>query len=387
MNILDEFDMGITDEEIMDAAKEDEFEKQGNVSVSPEDHYIEFDSDMVSKKLKPFLQKKTVSRDIITRSLYLRISGTEVQMFGTDAVSYMSAKIPVTENNFPSEVIIDTESFAIVSKTHKVKTYLIERDGKFYSQFYGGELFIPSYKLTTEVYDQEFGEVESTGTIETERFRHALYSLLSVVCSSDIPELSYIFFENGKAYASNGVVVANVDCEAPEFVVRLSDVALIRDVLDSSEDSFYNIDTFESFYRIRSSSFSYTFPKVDVKLSDSYKSLFESGTGKYFINFPYFYSILGVLSNLPEFSGVIEVSAKTGKMEGIAKTKKGDVSNFEISTSCEGELEEGKFGVSLKALKVSLKIFRGEATIISYFSNGKLFYESGNKRCVIILKK
>lgn len=387
MSILDEFNIDITDEEIEEAAKEEEFEKHGTVSVSSGDNFIEFDSSLLYKKLKPFLQKKTVSRDIITRSLFLKVSGTEAQMFGTDAVSFMSAKIPVNENNFPSEVIIDTESFAIVSKTHKTKTYLIERDGKFYSQFYGGEIFIPSYKLTTDVYMDDFGEVEESGTIDTEAFRNALYSLISVVYSSDIPELGYVFFENGKAYASNGVVVASVKCESPEFVVRLSDIHLIRDILDSSDEVFHYIDIFENFYRIRSNTFSYTFPKVDVKLSEAYKSLFEAGKGRYFISFPYFYSILGVLSTLPEFSGVVEIRAADEKMEGIAKTKKGDVSNFEISSSCEGIVEEGDFGVSLKALKVSLKVFRGEATIMSYFSDGKLVYESGNKRCIIILKK
>lgn len=387
MNILDEFDIDISDDEIKAAAREDEFEKQGNVSVSSDDNYVEFESGLLFKKLRPFLQKKTVSRDIITRSLFLKVSGTEAQLFGTDAVSFMAAKISVKENNFPQEVIIDTESFAIISKTHKVKTYLIEREGKYYSQFYGGEFFIPSYKLTTEVYTADLGEVLSTGTIDTDTFRNALYSLISVVYSSDIPELGYIFFENGKAYASNGIVVASVDCDSPEFIVRLSDIHLIRDILDSSEDPIHHIDCFESFYRIRSNSFSYSFPKVDVKLSDSYKSLFESSQGRYFISFPYFYSILGVLSNLPEFSGVVEVIAGEGKMEGIAKTKKGDISNFEISSSFEGEVEEGDFGVSLKALRVCLKVFRGEATITSYFYNGKLIYESGNKRCIIILKK
>lgn len=385
--------LDISDEDIQDAVEKEGFDSVGSVSMPDDVAYIEFETDDLIKRLAPFLQKKAVSRDIITRSLkVVHDPGTpgKVYFFGTDGTSYLATAISAKVNNFPSEVILDTETFGIIVKTHKSRSYLISREKGLFSNFCGGELFIPSYSIQSSVFNRDFGKELRSEKIEGSQLAESLNALTPILVASEVPDLNYIFSGEDGVYACNGVIVGRVDYKIPELTIRHADTKIVSPLISATEGEQMYIKEFDNFYSVETDTFSYAFPKIQDKLDANYKAMVKERRDKFFVNLPYLTSILSVLDRMPEASGVIEL--EFGEvLRGISKTRKADVSSFQISSSKEGDISEGVVGVSNKALQVALRVFKGLSSIsmsikdevISFSSEGS----NGVRNCSIVLKR
>jgi len=391
MNIDDLLDL--SDDDIDAAVESDEFDDAGAVSLPDDVNYLEFKTPELMKSLKPFMQKKMASRDIIAKSILFRVLPEggpgvppRVAMYATDTMSYLCAHLEVKNNNFLPESIIDAESFSVVANTTKTKTYLIERSKLIYSTFFGGEMFIPSYSMAPTLFMKDFGKELNRADLNSLELMDALTSLSSVLVSSEVPDLCYIFFDETGAYASNGVLVARSGKSFPKFVVRQPDVQVLRYMLEAVPGEKAEIIEYDKFYEVKTESFSYAFPKVGAALSDNYKDTLEDPDGKFFINYGYFNSVLSTLNRMPEDAGILEM--RFGDiLKGISRTRKGEESGFEISNSKEGEFKDEEFSVHIKALKVALSVFSGQPSVECYFKSNKVLIQTESKRVAIILKK
>lgn len=394
-DVLDSFDFaGVTDTAIEEASKEESFKFSGSVKMDPNDEFLEFKNDDLLKKLKVFVQKKAASRDIITKSLRIVVESNQfdkVTLMATDGVSYLWARVGATINKFPLDTIIDNESFFIVAKTHSGKSFLIHREGKVYSDFYGGEIFIPSYRIKSDVFCKEPEKKTREEVVDAVILRDALQSLSPVLTSSEVPELGYVFVEEEGVFSSNGILIARVKEKLPQFIIRQSDLNLLILMLDSIQNEKLTLTEFDKFYRLSSENFMYTFPKVAAKLVQQYKDAVNTESKvKYFVNLPYFRSILNVFTQMPDDSGVLEVEFGD-ELRGVSKTKKGEESVFVITPSKEGTVSDKsaptKFGVSNKSLIVAMRVFGGESAASFSYEEGKLIVSSEKKECVILLKR
>jgi hypothetical protein len=383
-----ELDLNLSDTEIKEASKSSDFSSIGDVTIPQTTQYIKFSTDELVSKLSPFNQKKTSARDIITRSLLIDTSEPGVVTFkSSDGISFLSTQIQAEVNNFPKTCIIDIESFFNIVRSHSKQSYLICRDGKFYTNFYGGELFIQSYTLNPNIFSKDCGKIIKTGDIDVTSFLDVIKSFTPVITSSDIPELSYIFIEQDGIYASNGVLVAKGTSVLPKSVIRHSDLNLITFMLTASKNGKSSLNECATYIQITCDSFTYSFPKVSTTISASYRNVFESTSGKFFINLPYITSVLTVLTGMPDGAGVVGLKFTEKGIEGIAKTRKGDSSTFKVANSGEGSLEFGEVNISLKALNVAFRVFKGESSISIAMKNERIMIESKTKQVVILLKK
>lgn len=391
---LDSLDgLEVTDGDIEEALSDEKFESVGVVSMPDDVDYIEFSTEDLAKRLAPFLQKKAISRDIITKSLkvvHSEDSPGTVFMFGTDGTSYLATAISAKVNNFPKEVILDAETLGVILKTHKSKTYLIYRNGKLFSNFYGGEIFIPTYTINSTVFNRAFGDEVSSTPIEGAKLNEALVSLTPILVASEVPDMNYLFAGEDGVYACNGSIVAKVNHEMPDFVIRHVDVKIILPLISATEGEQMYVKVFEKFVSIETDTYSYAFPKINDKLDANYKAMISEPKGKFFVNLPYIASILNVLDRVPEGSGVLELSF-ADVLNGISKTRKADESTFQISNSKEGQIEEGNIGVANRALQVALRVFKGLSSISISKKNEVLGFSSeGNnsvRSCSIVLKR
>lgn len=381
-------DLSQDDVGLEEVVGEEGFDQVGSVDIPPEVDYIELKNSELLPKLKPFLQKKAQSRDIITKSLLVRPLGkNEVELRATDGISYLRAVVPCVNNHFPKSAIIDSQSFDIVSRTHSSKTYLIHRNGNFYSDFYGGEIFIPGYGIKEQLFENTLGEVEEEGVVDISLMKAALTSLAPVLATSEVPELSYVFAEPDGVYSCNGILVGRVLGKLPSFVIRHADIKLILYMLEAVGNEILVLKTFKDFCMLSAESFSYVVPRIPAILSDDYKKSITELKGKCYVNMPFLGSILSTLNSLPEDSGMIDLQFKEDCLVGVSKTRKGEESYFTIANTVEGSPEVGSFGVSNKALITVMAMFKGESTAAVAYAEGKLIFKTEKREAAVILKR
>jgi hypothetical protein len=387
---MDNFeDMNISENDIQEASKTTNFLNFGDVKLDEFEKYVEFDTKTLLKFLMPFKQKKSVSKDIISRSLYIeRISPSEVSLKSTDGVSHLSAILSVKINgDFPTTCLIDMESFYSVCKSHSKKSYLIYKDFRYYSNFYGGSMFIPSYGIDTKIFNKVFGNPINRCSLNSSKLISCIKSSTPVISSSNISELCYIFMMGEGEYASNGVIVSKTIYSMPRFTLRYSDVNTVLSMLDIIQCEQCFLNEYENSYEISGISFKYVFPKINSTISNGYRNVFFNPENVHEINLPMFMDIVSILTVMPDSSGIISLKFNDGGIIGEIRNRKGDISNFNLSSTKIEGIKNNDITISIKAISIILRIFKEENYISLSYKDDKIMFYSKDKYCVLLLKK
>jgi len=349
----------LMDDEAVKKAKEDgDLDDIGKVTFGDDESYMQFEAPVFTLAMKPFMARKSAGKDVIARSVLMETLDDHVQLYAMDSTSFLRAKVPAKQNKFPEDLIFNIESVYRVAMAQRKYSYLIMDEGKLMADFFGGRIFIPTVRLDKKLYKRSFGEVKSEFEITPERFLIAFRSLLPVVTETDVPELSFLFFSETGALATNGNVVAKVEGIFPKVALRKKDLEIISLLVERSAKEEIMFNEYDEYYQVQSDSFEYTFPKVITDITKDYEAMIESVTGYFFIDVQFLLNIIGVLSHLPEDSGIITFIFTAEELKGEAMTKRGDMSTFNISTSKEGAPKETKVSLNLKALLNVLRVFK-----------------------------
>jgi hypothetical protein len=387
---MDNFDdVNISENNVQEASKTENFLNFGDVKLGEFEKYIEFDTKTLLKFLMPFKQKKSVSKDIISRSLYIeKVSSSEISFKSTDGISHLSSTLSVKINgDFPNICLIDMESFYSVCKSHSKKSYLIYKDFKYYSNFYGGMMFVPSYGIDTKIFTKVFGNPINRCSLNSSKLISCIKSSSPVISSSNISELCYIFMVGDGEYASNGVIVSKTLYSIPRFTLRYSDVNTVLSMLDIIQYEQCFLNEYENFYEILGISFKYVFPKINNTLSNGYRNVFFNPENVYEINLPMFIDIVSILTVMPDSSGIISLKFSGEGIVGEIRNRKGDISNFNLSSTRVEGVKNIDIVLSIKALSVILRIFKEDNFILLSYKDDKIMVYSKDKYCVLLLKK
>jgi hypothetical protein len=380
----------ISDDEVSKEALSDDFKDVGSVTLPDSVDYLEFDTSVLLSYLLPFISKKSVTKMVISRSLRITLmSDTSAKFEMCEGVSLMSCVVPCRNNHFPNHKIIDAETFYRVARVHKGKVYLIHRKPEVFVDFFGGEIYIPTFNLDANIYTSRMvsGSPTSQGVIKTPDLLSSIQSISPILSFVEISDFDYIFVEPDGIYACNGTVVGRIKQEYFPVIIRRSDITLIQSILAVIGNADLEIFAYDQKYFLTSDKFSYVFPKTNVQFVGQYKTAFVKGSGSYFVNMPFLTSQVNTLSGIPESSGVVDLVFGKDSLKGVFRNRRGDVSNFTISEKVEGITSEAIFGVSLKTLAVIIRVFKGDAFVSVSFINDKVVFSAGNKECVIITKK
>lgn len=376
----------LKDGEVEKASKEEGFEEQGKVELPENVPYVVLLNEQLTQRMRPFLEKKTSSRDIISRSMLMRTSEGFVDLMASDGVSFLWTRVPAKANKFSHEIVFDIESMSAVSKTTTKKTVLMEKTGRLYAEFFGGEIFIPTYRIDPKQYFKEMKAPKTRVLINAQQLMEILNSMTHILYASDIPDLGFLFLGPDGAYVTNGVVVSKFLGNFPQTTLRQIDLSIIQSLISETVQEELFLLEFDDCWKLEAQTFSYVFPKITSNLADAYKAAAEAPRDVFYISFPYINTIFSVLMHMPDSSGVIDLDFQEGELRGEVKTKKGEASVFRLSESKQGAPSLGKTSVVMKSLWVALRVFKDDDIIGLGKMDGKLVLGTEKKVCAVLLR-
>jgi hypothetical protein len=323
--------------------------------------------------VRQFLQKKTATRDIVSKSLLVKFGSQEITLLSTDGVSYMRATIPAQVNNMMGSLVFDMESAYTVAKNQHKQVFFVVDKGNLYVDFFEGRIFIPQYGLKENIFQVNNQTVSVEQPIDPAVYLQAIDIAKPILSSSDVPELGFLFLGRDGMYVTNSIVVLKKPTPYYPCVLRGRDLISIQAVLSSEG----NITLRESqdFLCWHSDTLDYWVPKISVSLSDMYRAAPEPSPSYYVVDSMFLSGVLTILNEMPDNSGTIELQFSPTLLKGRSLTKRGEESTFTVSDSPMESPRQESITLSIKILHTAMKCFPNGVVNIGIHNNKTLMFD------------
>jgi len=379
-------DFDVDDAAVADAKDSEEFKDVGKLQLSDDESYIELECEAFATVIKPFREKKTSCKDLVSRCCLIHAFAEYVELYSTDGTSYLWGRLPAKVNKFEQKTVVDLGAVYEVAKGSNRYTYLINDDGKLYSDFFGGRVFIPTYGMDEKIFSPgDKGEEKDAKVINVDQWLRAIAALEPTLKDSTVPDLAFIFMDKDGAYSSNGSIVTKVEGDFFKINLRAKDLPIIKMILNAVGKAVCTLTEYENYYEISSEHFKYTFPKSESSLSQQYKDSIQPVKGYFTLETHQVLNMLEILLHMPEDSGTIQLDFQETEVKAYTNTRKGDRSHMSVSQSKDGDPVIRDLQMSLKTFFVALSSFKDTQAVAIGLSEDRMqLFSDAKKQSVVI---
>jgi len=390
----EELDMNfdIDDGEVEEASQEDGFKDVGKVRMDGSEHFLELDAARFSAVLKLFNKIAMTSGDILSRSVRMEPGVSSVKFKATDSLCYAEASLPAKSSGFDKAITFEVTSVMKIASLKANKFYFLQEEDEIFADFFAGKIYVPTTPIDPNEFECDFGKALKDTVVDKEELRGVLSAHKGIVSRVEVPELSYIFLEEGGVFSSDSVIASKVNMDIKgKVVLRQRDVDLLINFIElvRSEDKEFKIKVTSDRIKFICGDYWIVVPQVNAEFSEQYRRSLEivNIEDYFYIDVKSLSSLIKVLKSMPQDSGVLTLRTVEEALYAEAKTRKEKTSAFVLSTSVEGSPKEFSSKIGLSVLARAISLFASDASVKFAMDGKAVYFFNDTKTQVILLQR
>ena len=362
----------------------------GSLDVEIKEPHMKISTKEFSEALK--IAKSVLSsnsKDLISRSVLLKIENGVLYLYCTDFDIYLKLKLNVlnTENTLSDTVIFPLDSMMQLLKAVPSTTIISKKEDSYYINLVGGNVILETHTVDESKFKFTDNMNISDKTINSSDLYNIIKDFSPLVSSAISPSEKRIVFSN-KVISTYMLSSISADLDLPELDLRVKDMTILKQLTNLEKEEELSI-YFGSNGRcaIKGENFNYTFLTSDLKTNKTLLDILDKqdySNGLY-IDYLSFYKLIELSAELNYSTGKVLVSIREDACEVTFKTRKGNDSVLTLEGLKEGTVNPIEKEVQSKLLRILLKSFTGESQVKVNLSEESLVITSDKYKGVLFL--
>ncbi len=373
---MEEMDLDSVDYSDTDSKDFDDIDLEGfgEVDSSIDKPHIKVSYEDFVRFIKSAKEVTSVSgRDVITRSICLKVEGDQLVCRVTDFDVYLEQRIENlnVENVLEDAIVIPMD---IIQKLLKASPSIIliykETDGEYKMRLSPGDILLEVFAVSPDKFIFS-DEVKYKGSLVAEDIHSVVKDFGGLVNSAVSPKEKRILLGTDAAYANYAIAVVRYLAKFHEMDLKVKDINILKFLLKGLEGNVKVYRTTDSKVEravFEGDNFKYAFLVSDITIPNRFKEdidriVAEDGV---YVDFNNFYRLIEISAELSYSVGRVELDFTEDKeLKVVLKTKKGKDGEFFFPGSVTGNPKglQKTLVIQAKLLRLLLKSFANKGNI------------------------